>query len=496
MKLKRQYVILIIIFLLTLGIRLYYTFQTPYFNIEAYSIIREVNYIRDSVTPLFKDELSYGGRNLLFPPYYYYILLFFKIILGTLAFKLIPNIFASLLVFVVYIISFNITKDYKSSLFATFISGFIPIFFFETINSISVYTLILPLTFFTLFCFMKISDNKKYVYYFITSLAILRLSHPAAILIIIVLIFYLVVVKVEGLKHSREELELIIFSTFIIIWSLFIVFKNPLLIHGPYVIWQNIPKQVLSQYFTQFNILEAIYAIGIVPFLSGIYIIYRYIFRKKEKKMYLLITFAISMLILLLLRLIQLKIGLIFLSVTLTILFAQFFTLFSAYLKKTKFSKFKPLIHILLFILIITTSFLHSITSVKKTIQNSVTQEEIKALEWIKNNTKEDSVILATVGEGYLITSIAQRKNVADPNFLLIEDAEQRVKDTEQIYITVFETEAIALLNKYEIKYIYFSERAKALFKIEEIKYIDENCFELVYDSKVKIYKSLCTIEE
>lgn len=496
MKIKKQHLILILIFVLTLGIRLHYTLQTPYFDKEAHSIIREVDHIYTSVTPLFKDDLSYGGRNLIFPPYYYYILLFFKIIFGSfLTFKLIPNIFASLLIFVVYLLSFNITKDYKTALLTSFISGFIPIFFGETINNISVYTLIVPLTFFTLFCFIKISENKKYVYYFIASLALLRLSHPSAILLIIALIFYLVVVKVEKLKYSREELELILFSTLILIWSLFIVLKKPLLMHGPYVIWQNIPGQVLYQYFIEFNILEAVYAIGIVPFISGIYITYKYIFRKKDKKMYLLISFAISMLLLLWLKLIPLKIGLIFLSVILTILFAQFFTLFFNYFEKTKFHKFKSLVCVLLFILIVVTSVIPSLATAKKTIENSVTEEEIKALEWIKDNTEKDSTVLATVGEGYLITSIAKRKNVADLNFLLIEDAEQRVINIREIYSTVFETEAINLLNKYEINYIYFSDRAKTEFGIEKLSYIDEKCFELVYDNKIKIYKSLCIIE-
>ena len=268
MKLRKEYIILILIFLLTLSIRLYYTFQTPYFDKEAYSIIREVDHIHNAVTPLFKDDLSYGGRSLIFPPYYYYILVFFKITFGSfLTFKLIPNIFASSLIFVVYILSFNITKDYKASLFTSFTSAFIPIFFGETINNASVYTLIIPLTFFTLFCFIKISENKKYIYIFITSLALLRLSHPSAVLLIVALIFYIIIVRIEKLKHTREELELIIFSTFILIWSLFIVFKKPLLVHGAYVIWQNIPRQVLSQYFSEFNILEAVYYIGIVPFI-------------------------------------------------------------------------------------------------------------------------------------------------------------------------------------------------------------------------------------
>ena len=78
MKIRREYILLFLIFVFTLAVRLYYTFQTPYYDIEGYYVIREVDHIQKSVTPMFKDDLSYGGRTLVFPPYYYYILFFFK----------------------------------------------------------------------------------------------------------------------------------------------------------------------------------------------------------------------------------------------------------------------------------------------------------------------------------------------------------------------------------------------------------------------------------
>ena len=78
----------------------------------------------------------------------------------------------------------------------------------------------------------------------------------------------------------------------------------------------------------------------------------------------------------------------------------------------------------------------------------------------------------------------------------MIKDADTRFKDIRAIYTAVFQTEAVRLLNKYNVKYIYFSERAKNEFNIQRLGYIDDKCFEFVYDNdNIEIYKSLCMLE-
>jgi len=73
----------------------------------------------------------------------------------------------------------------------------------------------------------------------------------------------------------------------------------------------------------------------------------------------------------------------------------------------------------------------------------------------------------------------------------------KRINDIERIYTTIFETDAIRLLNKYGVDYIWLSNRTKKEFAIAEISYTkDENCFELVYQEDIEIYKTKCKIEE
>ena len=96
---KREHIILIIIFILTLSFRLYFAFQNPNFDYESYFSVRQVNQIIKTGLPLFRDSLSYGGRTFLFIPVFHYILAIFSSILTAgIALKLIPNLFASSIV--------------------------------------------------------------------------------------------------------------------------------------------------------------------------------------------------------------------------------------------------------------------------------------------------------------------------------------------------------------------------------------------------------------
>ena len=123
--------------------------------------------------------------------------------------------------------------------------------------------------------------------------------------------------------------------------------------------------------------------------------------------------------------------------------------------------------------------------------------QETLALSWIKENTPSDSTVLGTLNQGDIIKAIANRKNVLDTNFLLANNPSQRAYDIERIYKTQYKTEAIALLNKYDINYILFSNQTKSKFKIDKINYInDKKCFALIYDQEVKIYKSLCKLQQ
>lgn len=489
--------VLIAIFLLVLAVRLFLAFQTPFFSYDAYFNIRQIEYISHHGKPFFYDELSYGNGYFIFPPLFHYSLAFLNIFLPlNLVAKIIPNIFASFIVFAVYLISKKITKNKTASFFSAFVAGFLPIFLSRTINTVSVYSLFLPIMFFAIYCLLNINEGKKYITYFIILIFIMPLIHQMAFLFLFGLLVYLLLIAVEKMPQSKAETEIILFSVFVISWIQFLIYKNAFLQHGLAIIWQNIPKEILGKYFTEVPLLEAVYQIGVIPFIFGIFIIYLYIFRKKSKETYLLFGFAIAAGILLWLRLIQIKLGLMFLGIFLAILFAHFYKEFVVYLEKTKADRYKNLVIALFLLGFILTSVVPSLSYAKQEIKNSLTQKEISEMEWIKENTKNNSIILASLTDSYAIEAIANRRTMIDPNFLLVKNIDQRYSDFKTLFTTYYETDSVRLLNEYGVKYIYFSENAKKEFGVDKLHYTDnKKCFDFI-EEDIPVYESLCTLEE
>ncbi len=509
---KKERAILLLILFAALAVRLYFTALTPYPNYDSYFAVRQISHIKETGLPLIYDNLSYQGRVFAFSPLYYYVLTFFSFIMPTtLAIKLLSNVFAISLILIVYLIAKELTKNQAASLFSAFLAAFIPVFFSKTINSATVYSLMVPLLFFSLYCFMKIDEKKKYAYWFIAMLFILPLLHTLSFLFVLGLLFYAFLTKIENLKLTKIEQEGILFSILAIFWLSFLIFKKAFLTYGSGFIWQNIPPQILGLYFPKTAILEAVYKIGVIPFITGIFVIYSYIFIKKDKKIYLLISFAFAAFLSLWLKLMQADTGLIILGVIFSILFAVFYEKFFSIglvlpiiasifykkaikrIKKIKFGHSLTLF--ILFVILIVSSILPSLTYAGKVTHLSPNQEEMDALIWLKENTAVNTTIAATLEEGDLINYAAERATIADLNFLLISDASQRFDDIEKILGTPYKTVAIGLLEKYNAEYILFSRNARNKYKIDQPRYAEDECFELVYDKEVKIYKSLCKLK-
>jgi len=111
MRIKKSHKLLILIFFIVLLTRLYFAFQTPYLDNSGYLVERYVGNIVEEGRPLFFDQLSYNGREVLYSPLWHYILAFFSLFLGGLTLKIIPVVFISLLVPVVYLLSKKVVDN-------------------------------------------------------------------------------------------------------------------------------------------------------------------------------------------------------------------------------------------------------------------------------------------------------------------------------------------------------------------------------------------------
>ncbi len=489
--------ILLALFLAALAFRLYFELQTPYLSPESYVNVRQIQNIKETGLPVLHDELSYSGRELFILPVFHYIVAALYLLLPAIALKLVPSLMAASLVPATYILSLELTKRKDAATLTAAISAFMPVFVSETLNSVSVYTLVAPLIVLLLYCFIK-AEDKRFVLPFVLLTVALAFTHPSSLLLASALLLYLLFIRLEGLKMKKAEAELALFSAVLVFWLTFIALRAPLQMHGLGIVWQNTPQETIGSYFPDLSVPETIYKLGIVPFIAAVLVIYKYLFKEKLKALYLLMSFALIILLLLWAGVIQLHFGLMLLGIASLILFAQFYKLFAEYLGKTRFSGFATHITAVFIIATLLSSVLPSIGYAEQAIRKAPSQDRYEALLWLKDNTPQDAVILAPVSEGHLLTAVAERKNVADQNFLFIKDASTRFRDTSLFYTTPSKIEALRIISQYNVDYVLLTEEAVAGQGKDKLGFFsDKACFEPVYDSAdTQVYMLLCEVKD
>ncbi len=482
---------LILVFLVVLGVRLFFAFQTPFFTSDtAYLQSRIVEQLAVSPNPLITDYLGWGGRFLV-ANIFHYILAFFTLFIPKfLVLKIIPNLFASLTVFPVFLIVKQITKKNPISLFCAFLSAFVPVFFIQTFNHISTISLVIPLFFFLIYSWMRI-PSVHWVITYVFGIILFAFLHPFSIVFVLGLLFYIIFSKLEGLKISVAELELLLFSICFVFWAQFLLYKNIILFHGFKVIWQNIPFALLSEHFFRLPIWGVVLQIGLFPLIVGIYVLYKLVFRTKSKDVYLFFGFACLFLILLWLQLIELFYALMLIGIVFIILLGRWLVMFDIFLKKTKIAKIKSVLFFSVLFLILASSLIPVYVGAKKELDNTISFEENEAFNWIKENTSPEDSIVAPVNFGHYIPAFAERSTVIDSVFLLQTKSEERFNDVRKILSSVLETDVVSLMDKYDAKYVLFADGK------ESVVFKNKKCFELEYDNSVKIFKKrpLCRLK-
>ncbi len=475
-KIKPEYIILFFIFLFVLAFRLYFAYQTDHFNTdEAYFHLRHINSVVDSKELLFYDQLSYGGRYVLYPP-------LFHIMLALLSFgsifmlKLIPEIFISLTVFVVYLIAKEISGDSKAAMFSALLSSFYPILFRETLNNISIYSFVIPLLLLMLYSLLRL-DDKKYLWIFIISSFLLPLMHPSAFIFVAAVFVYFLLLAGGALIPTKLKKEAIVFSVFLIILLEFIIYKRAFLEYGANIIWQNIPSNILSDSFRQLSVLDLLIGVGLLPLILGSIGIYIAIMREKKKAAYMFAALGLCVLALLVLRFLTMSVGLMYLGLVLSIFSAPSFSAIYSYLSNIKFNYAKHIFVFLLLVLFLFSSVSPSFLAAEDS--DNFARAKIKEIKWLSENTPADSIVLGNIEEGNLIAAIGNRTNVLDTDFLLASDPVGRSRDVDVLYTTVSEAIAMNLIKKYNISVIYVSDDTIDNYNITGLRYANgSSCFE------------------
>lgn len=455
LQLLKENKLLASLFILTLIFQLVFVFQTSAFSSdESYFHLRASTSIHSLYTPYY-DDLSYGGRQVIYPPLFHILLFLFSFI--PFAFNIIPALFTSSIIIIAYLIAKEITSDKTSSLLAASLTAFIPILISITINQISVYSLLFPMMFFMIYCLLKLEHSKNYLAAFIVCSFLLPLIHLHSLFFVLILIFYYLLLSVENITTSKLKQEAILFSSFIIILINFIIFKKAFLLYGLDIIWQNAPSEVIAASFTDIGILQLFYTIGIIPLLLGALAIFYGIFKEKRDPIFLLSALFLATSLLLIAKLVELPVGLSLLGIGLAIVSSLTFAKFLKYVSITKLASSKKLIISLILIAIVSLSVVPSLFIAGSTIKNSFDDKDLTLLANVKDAVPQSSTILSPPKEGNILTALTDRKNVIDSNFMLAPNAQQRLRDVNLMYNTWSEINALGLLHQYNISYIYIS---------------------------------------
>jgi len=482
--------------ILTLGVRLFYSLSEQEFSTgSSYFIVRQVEHIATTGAPMYHDALSVGGRIYSFSPLYVYVLSgFWLLSQHFMMLKIVSEILLILLIPLCYAVAYRLTKHMTTSLLIAAVAGFTPFLYLSTLNELTMYSLALPLHVYLIWIFMDIKKPRA-IPMFIAGFMVLMLTHPSVFLFLAAAFLSMLLLWVADQPLVRREIELLAFSLFFGIWFHLILYKDVLLKAGVGFFWQNLPEYLLRNAYTGVNIFEMIYLIGVLPCLFAAFVFYRYLFREQGRNLYLLISYALVVLILLWLRLLPANVGLTFLSIV--------FVLMSAAPLKTLFELFPNmksavltnLFTVLLIVIFFMSSLIPALYYADTKRAQAISPEELQGYAWMREHLPQDAVVASSREEGPLLNYYGIR-SVVDPDFLLITDSSERYEKIRTLYHTTSITEALRIMQEFRITHILMSQRAQREYDMERLAYTQDPCFKLISTSGGYLYERVCILEE
>lgn len=511
MKNEKYLIFLILAFLIIAGIRIVISLQSRNFSYAGYENLYYVKYLLEHGHP-FMFDLGLGGEVLSFLPVYYYVLAFFGLfsplwVVG----KIIPNILASLIIFPTYSLVKEFSKNKKTSFFISLLVSFIPVYFVETINNVSPFSLVVPLIIFMFYFFIKL-ENKKYRAYFTIFALLSPLIHKSFFIVVLTLLIYLFLLGIEKVQLKRIERDYTLFFIFWFLWVVILIYKN-VLIQNSFEILKNMFVAVPTLK-SETNFLMIILLIGYIPFVNGLYSVYVHLFRIRNKILYLMISLILATVIMFISNGVSINECLIFIGFGLSIIFAEFYKttftsssssiiqdekdkIFHTINKVTSpfwgfINKYKKVFALFFYITFILTAIVPSVSLSYGYTKSALTDEQLIPFELLKNETP--GIVVSMSFEEGAIKYLSDKDVLIGGTSFFQRDLDQKMNDLFVIYGAKYETTALEALTYYDVYYIYESAYSKKLFG--ELDYTsNEKCFEKIYSGESSLYKVKCKLK-
>ncbi len=419
-----------------------------------------------------------------------YVLAFFGLFIDLqIAAKIIIAVVLSLITILIYYIALELTRDKKASLLAAFFSGFIPIIFKSLTNNFSSIGVTLFMYLLTLLFFTKSMNNQEFIRHFIVSLITLVLISPLSLIFIATFAVYFILLSAEKMKIFMSEIETFIFSLILGGWIYVIIYKQAIMEKG----FLFFLHPVVTNSHKLIGI-ESLSLIGIIPILLGIIGIYYIITKKPNRRAIFILSFIITSIIFLVLNIVEQNFTLALIGLGLTICSAIALKEFKGFFEISKVPKAYVIILYIILLIFIVTSMIPSVTNSLIETHGSLTEKDIGALTWAKQNIKEDATIISAVDEIYAVSYFSEKKNILDNDNSNI-NFKDKIGDTNNFFSLTVNTETIRILSLYKIDYVFLSEKSVRELKPSQELNFKSDCYEEIYNNGSKIYKRLCTIK-
>lgn len=464
---------------------------TNYPSYSSFYGVRQVESIQNTGFPTIFDNLSYQGRVDVTQIIFYYLASFFTLFIPVILFFKYASIFVwAVIAFLMYYVSNQLFANKVIVWLMTFFTVLSPILFTANLNTFeptalfAVFFLLILNSFFTI----KEENSLTFVILILLSTFVSSLS----LIFVIGFLIYVILIKIGSKKLSKAELELILFSGVFITWLHFLLYRKLFLEHGVSLLQASIPNELLLGSFYGLSVPMAIAIAGILPLLLGLYGTYYVLFQEINKKHLLIVSFLFAFMIALWAGFISFTQGFVFITLLLILLSGVTMKQFNGYLNKTVLQKVKPLFVILALVLVVV-NFV-PVMSYSSVIQTqSPNDDEMKTMDFIRENTKSDVTVLSTIQEGHLIASQANRKNFFDTNFIFAPQANQRYQDARNMFLSKSQTAVLGQMDYYNINYVYVSSQTKKTYPTTTSIFETGDCFDLVFETNTtKLFEEKC----
>lgn len=411
-------------------------FMPYYFRDKSLSLIggESYNYARLAENPFNNyDELSYGGRFLIFNAYPLMLNLFSRALNIDLinASKVLPLIFGMIALTLFYFILNKLKADRLTLFLACLILVISPPFVYMfTVSNAYIMPIILALLSFLLLLY-----DKKIIAYFVFFATIFFGIAPFLISLALLTIYSVKTKNYKGLYLLLLVLLLLI----------------PIIKLGlpEFMGFDNLPEGINFRMQTLISELGGEIGLSIFAVLLSLFGL-----KQLWQEKYEHIAIYIAIIILIIAYFFEIR----------SLLYLNFFiSAFAAIgIVRLLYQKWDSVIINLIIGVILILGLISSIIFTIDMLANALPNKDvIDSFAYLNQESKDNAVVFSYYIKGDWISGLGKRKNVMDENFFYAPNLNERYNDSETLFHAKDINVAESIINKYKIKYIWIDNNMK-----------------------------------